>query len=877
MPLQIHDRVKETTTSTGTGPITLNGKRTGYRAFSDVCSVGDTVYAVIEAVNASGQPTGEWECGLYTYSAANTLTRTTVTSSSNGYSMVSFSYGTKYVYIDMVAAQIKQFVVANPDAGLMPFGQDPTLYTSIKFQDEFDGAGLDTTKWDTKLWYETAPSTVNYNVSGGCLNIWPQTDATGNFFSRHIPAKFYQIYGYWEIEAQLPMGHGLQPSFWLFSHDLPTGKPTIDVMKSFGGVGNLWTDTSGRINDYRASAYYPDSTLVSNRTMGSTVGRQILSQVFHKFGVRWDTSGLTFFVDGVQLGSKIASTDFKNRMYPLLSLVMGTVGSESNAPSVANTTQGIGNALKINYIRVWQLANAPAGSDNPSAPVGSTDPGGGGGGGTNPTPTSGIIDYYGESVIKGWDGTAADGTIVATPAPLYMQNMLSTAGQWTVNNWGVNGANTSEAIAGIDGHARTWAAQMSYSNAKYVIMEYGLNCALQLSLETYKSNLRQMVDVARAAGKVPIFETPNPANSIPQLANFINNGMKVVATEKGVPVIDQYVYLNGYMARIGLTLTAICPDGLHPSQSTYNLKGDFAAQEFLKIIAGTGGGTTDPAPSGSGPLGQDSSLWQMTFEDHFEGSDINRLIWNDSIYYSDLKPNGRNSYKVENSNLVMCYVDPFDNTFPNSQLTIDTDPQGSSRNRKGMTNFQGFQQTYGYFEARIKLPYGQNVFPAFWIFRHDQREIDIMENFGGEPPGQTWMTNDYHPINVGWTVWKRIGDRIDYGTLHHDWYKRYNANGQLPNSMNYPWLGCNVVDLSAGYHVYACEWEAGRIRFLMDGKPIINENGVEWLSSRMGELANFPMYLMLDFWMQNGSAGSCPRGFGPWEMRVDYVRVWRRK
>jgi hypothetical protein len=107
MALIIADRVKETTTSTGTGALTLVGPPDGFRTFADVCAVSDTVYYSVQAVNAVGQPTGQWETGLGTYTGANELTRTTPLSSSNGGSVVDFSAGDKEVWIDFVAAEYR--------------------------------------------------------------------------------------------------------------------------------------------------------------------------------------------------------------------------------------------------------------------------------------------------------------------------------------------------------------------------------------------------------------------------------------------------------------------------------------------------------------------------------------------------------------------------------------------------------------------------------------------------------------------------------------------------------------------------------------------------------------------------------------------------
>lgn len=120
------DRVIETSTTTGTGAFTLAGALTGYRTFSSVMtSPSDTCWYAIWGVDADGESTGEWETGLGTYSASNTLTRTTLLESNTG-SAVSFSAGTKYVSIGALAGRVVQLnnelaatfpaVAANPAA-----------------------------------------------------------------------------------------------------------------------------------------------------------------------------------------------------------------------------------------------------------------------------------------------------------------------------------------------------------------------------------------------------------------------------------------------------------------------------------------------------------------------------------------------------------------------------------------------------------------------------------------------------------------------------------------------------------------------------------------------------------------------------------------
>ena len=102
MALKIADRVRETTTTTGTGAISLGGAVTNFETFSANLSNSDTTYyAIVDNTN------GDFEVGLGTYaSSGNTLTRTTPISSSNSNSAVNFGAGTKDVFITTPASKM---------------------------------------------------------------------------------------------------------------------------------------------------------------------------------------------------------------------------------------------------------------------------------------------------------------------------------------------------------------------------------------------------------------------------------------------------------------------------------------------------------------------------------------------------------------------------------------------------------------------------------------------------------------------------------------------------------------------------------------------------------------------------------------------------
>jgi len=99
MALVLADRVKETTTTTGTGTVTLLGASTGFQSFAVVGNANTTYYAIV------GQTGSEWEVGVGTYtSSGTTLARTSILASSNSGSAVNFSAGTKDVFVTYPAS-----------------------------------------------------------------------------------------------------------------------------------------------------------------------------------------------------------------------------------------------------------------------------------------------------------------------------------------------------------------------------------------------------------------------------------------------------------------------------------------------------------------------------------------------------------------------------------------------------------------------------------------------------------------------------------------------------------------------------------------------------------------------------------------------------
>jgi len=100
MAFVLKDRVKESSTTTGTGTFTLAGASAGYQSFAAIGNGNNTYYTI------AAQTGTEWEVGIGTYtSSGTTLSRDTILASSNSGSAVNFSAGTKDVFVTYPAGR----------------------------------------------------------------------------------------------------------------------------------------------------------------------------------------------------------------------------------------------------------------------------------------------------------------------------------------------------------------------------------------------------------------------------------------------------------------------------------------------------------------------------------------------------------------------------------------------------------------------------------------------------------------------------------------------------------------------------------------------------------------------------------------------------
>ena len=266
--------------------------------------------------------------------------------------------------------------------------------------------------------------------------------------------------------------------------------------------------------------------------------------------------------------------------------------------------------------------------------------------------------------------------------------------------------------------------------------------------------------------------------------------------------------------------------------------------------------SSEPAPE---PTQEDTAVevepdaeregWVLVWRDEFSGNEIDTAKWgfeingqgggnNELQYYTDRSDNAR----IEDGSLV---IEARSETYTGSDGTRYYTSARLRTANKG-------DWTYGRIEARIQLPFGQGIWPAFWMLPTDwvyggwaaSGEIDIMELVGHEP-------------------------NVVHGTLHY--------GGPWPEN-TYSGDGYTINEPFANdFHTFAVEWEEGEIRWYVDDIHV--QTQTNWFSTAGAYPAPFNQrfHILLNVAV-GGNWPGAPDSTTvfPQKMVVDYVRVYER-
>ncbi len=231
--------------------------------------------------------------------------------------------------------------------------------------------------------------------------------------------------------------------------------------------------------------------------------------------------------------------------------------------------------------------------------------------------------------------------------------------------------------------------------------------------------------------------------------------------------------------------------------------------------------------------------YQLIWEDNFSGNTLNPNNWSYQIGAGGWGNNELQSYTSNNTNvtngvLQIIAENPSNNTYTSSRIRT-----------KDLADFK-----YGKLEARIKLPEGQGIWPAFWMMPTDNvyggwpssGEIDIMEYLG-------------HQTSTS------------YATCHFG--NSPTDKGQLGNSYNLP-----TGEFSDDFHLFGIEWEENNMKWFLDGILIheINSPDVAPYNYPFNERFHFILNVAVG---GNWPGNPDPTTVFPQTMEVDYVRVYQ--
>lgn len=229
-----------------------------------------------------------------------------------------------------------------------------------------------------------------------------------------------------------------------------------------------------------------------------------------------------------------------------------------------------------------------------------------------------------------------------------------------------------------------------------------------------------------------------------------------------------------------------------------------------------------------------TAFTNLVWSDEFDGTAVNTANWTFETGGGGWGNNEKQYYQAANA------------TVANGNLVITAKKQRVKANNytSARLKTQGKREfTYGRIEARIKLPLGQGLWPAFWMLGANINtvpwpgcgEIDIMEH-----------------INTENTI---------YGTIHWD------NNGHAS-------YGGNTTTTPADYHVYAVEWDATSMRWYVDGVQFLAADITNGINGT--EEFQKPFFILLNMAVGGNWPGqTIDDSKLPASMYIDYVRVYQ--
>ncbi|XVU23794.1 discoidin domain-containing protein [Actinoplanes sp. CA-054009] len=259
-------------------------------------------------------------------------------------------------------------------------------------------------------------------------------------------------------------------------------------------------------------------------------------------------------------------------------------------------------------------------------------------------------------------------------------------------------------------------------------------------------------------------------------------------------------------------------------------------------VYGTGGNPTTPPAKPADPT---FPATRLVFSDEFNGAAGAKPDQGKWTYDPGVPQNGEIQYYTPNS----------ENAQMNGQgsLVIEArkqDYQGRQYTSARMNTSNKFHVQYGRVEARVKVPKGNGLWPAFWMM------------------GADFLTGRPWPYNGEIDIMEVLGRNTSeaYSTLHAPAYNGAGGYGQK----------YATVDLSQDFHTWAVEWDSKGMRFLLDGNQVFYASKETVENTRGPWIYDHPFYVILNLAVGGDFPGPIDASTPfPSQMLVDYVRVYQ--
>ncbi len=360
-------------------------------------------------------------------------------------------------------------------------------------------------------------------------------------------------------------------------------------------------------------------------------------------------------------------------------------------------------------------------------------------------------------------------------------------------------------------------------------------------------------------------ETPEPPDSVTPTPGSVIINLSPITVEVGKCVVISAISTNGqdvkwYSVDSGIaTVKDGVITGVSVGETMISVSaGSSSAACKVKVVEATTPKPIDPTPT----ISKDG--YELVWNDEFDGDKLDTSKWGYQYGVQDHYGDSHGPMYWGNSEL-QYYTDSTSNVGVKDGSLYITAKRENMGDREytsaRILTRNKFSRTYGYFEARMKLPTQNAMWPAFWMLPEPTSSQNSNNAYGWWP-----TSGEIDIMEARGRIATQIGTALHYAVNNGHRYSSDTANLTFPIS---------------DWHVYAVDWTPERITWYVDGREVMKLVSSVWYNASLNSTTaapfDQPFYLLLNLAVGgNYDGGLAPDAdFTQGTMYVDYVRVWK--